>query len=215
MRTAWAISSAIVITAAISTGTASAAVTKTPAKAPAKAAINASPAAIYAPTSLCPGSSHPTAATITGTGFPASTAYTVTYNGRPATTVTGTTSASGGFTATLNNVDQPDGYYKVKAQAGTASAVTYVTTNGYTCVTGSGTATKLNWKWQGAGFDANTSASMLVSGKVYYATTTGSNGAFNVTFTAACPGSGNLPVSFQAYLQGQQETFGAGTFDCS
>jgi hypothetical protein len=215
MRTGWAISSAIVLAAgALSTGTAFAAVAKAPAKTP-KPAITASPAAIYAPTSLCPGSSHPVTATITGTGFPASTAYKVIYNGNQGTTVTGTTSASGGFTATLANVDQPDGYYKVKAQAGTVSAVTYVTTNGYTCVAGSGTAKKLTWKWQAAGFDANTATNMLVSGKLYHSTTTAGNGAFNVTFTAACPGSGNLPVSFQAYLQGEQKTFGAGTFDCS
>jgi hypothetical protein len=211
MRTVWVILSAIVITAAALTIAASSAGadTATP------PAITASPAAIYAPTSLCPGSSHPSATTITGTGFPPSTTFSVTYNGRKATTVTGTTSVTGGFTATLDNVDQPDGYYKVQAQAGAASAVTYVTTNGYTCVTGSGTPSALNWKWQGAGFDANTAASMLVSGTVYHSATTGANGAFNLKFTAACPGKGNLQVSFQAYLQGKQVTFGAGTFSCS
>jgi hypothetical protein len=36
--------------------------------------------------------------------------------------VTGTTSASGGFTATLTNIAQPDGYYQVKARAGAAGA---------------------------------------------------------------------------------------------
>src|SRR5579862_5481638 len=118
MRTGWVIPAAIVVTAtAFSTGTATAAVAGAPAKAAPKPAITASPAAMYAPTPMCPGASHPTLTTITGAGFPASTAYTVVYNGVKATKVTGTTSASGGFTATLTNVAQPDGYYKVKAVA--------------------------------------------------------------------------------------------------
>jgi hypothetical protein len=212
MRKFWVILPAIVIAmAAFFCGRASAAVTSSPAK----AAITAKPAAIYAPTSLCPGSSHPTSTVITGTGFPASTAYTVTYNGLAGTTVTGTTSATGGFTATINNVDQPDGYYPVKAKAGSASATTWASTNGYTCVTGQGTVSALHWKWQGAGFDANTAATMLISGSVYYSTTTGSNGAFNVKFTAQCPDQGNLPMSFQVYTQGKKQTISAGTLNCS
>lgn len=212
MRRTWAISPAIAIAAAaFAMGGVSAAAASTAAK----PAITAKPVAIYAPTSLCPGSSHPTSTVITGTGFPASTAYTVTYNGQSATTATGTTSAAGGFTATLSNVAQPDGYYPVKATVGKVSATTWVSTNGYTCVTGKGTVNKLNWKWQGAGFDASTAANMLVSGSTYHSTKTGSNGAFNVTFTAGCPAQGNLPVSFQVYLQGKKETISAGTLSCS
>jgi hypothetical protein len=211
MRKVWVILPAIVIAmAGFFTARASAAV----APAAAKASITAKPVAIYAPTSLCPGSSHPTATTITGTGFPASTAYTVTYNGQAGTTVTGTTSTKGGFTATLGNVAQPDGYYQVKAKAGSASATTWVSTNGYTCVTGQGTVNALHWKWQGAGFDASTAATMLISGSTYYSTTTGSNGAFNVKFTAPCPAQGNLPMSFQIYTQGKKQTITAGTLNC-
>src|SRR5579875_2514848 len=108
MRRTWAILPAIVIAAATlaTEGVASASTA-------AKPTITAKPVAIYAPTSLCPGSSHPTS-----------------------TVITGTTSAAGGFTATINNIAQPDGYYPVKATAGKSSATTWVSTNGYTCVTG-------------------------------------------------------------------------------
>jgi hypothetical protein len=212
-----------VAAATLGTGSASAAVAGSTAGASvtagaavtAKAAITAKPTAIYAPTPLCPGSSHPTSTTITGTGFPASTAYTVTYNKNPAATATGTTSATGGFTATLNNVAQPDGYYLVKAVAGTASATTWVSTNGYTCVTGHGTLNALHWKWQGAGFDASTAAVMLISGKTYHSTTTGSDGAFYVKFTAPCPAQGTLPMSFRVYAQGKKQTISAGTLNCT
>ena len=129
--------------------------------------------------------------------------------------VTGTTSASGGFTATLTNIAQPDGYYQVKARAGAVSAATWVSTNGYTCVTGRGTLNALHWKWQGAGFDASTAAVMLISGRVYHSTTTGSNGAFYVTFTAPCPAKGSLPMSFQVYAQGKKQTISAGTLNCT
>lgn len=181
----------------------------------AKASITAKPSAIYAPTSLCPGSSHPTSTVITGTGFPASTGYTVTYNGQTATRVTGTTSAGGGFTATLINIAQPDGYYQVKARAGAVNAATWVSTNGYTCVTGQGTLNALHWKWQGAGFDASTAAVMLISGMVYHSTMTGTNGAFYVKFTAPCPAKGTLPMSFQVYAQGKKQTISAGTLTCT
>jgi hypothetical protein len=211
MRTTWVISAAIAIAAATFATGAAPAAAATPA---AKASITASPAAVYAPTPLCQGSSHPTSTVVTGTGFPASTAYTVTYNGRKSTTVTGTTSATGGFTATVADVDQPDGYYPVKARAGAASAITWVTTNGFTCVTGNGTPDALHWKWQGAGFDAGSTVNMLLSGSVYHSTTAGDNGAFYVAFTAACPGQGNLPVSFRAYQQGRRQTISAGTLDC-
>jgi hypothetical protein len=237
MRTTWVISAAIAFSAATFTAGGAPAKASTsptastsPAKAstsptastpttastsPAKASITATPAAIYAPTPLCQGSSHPTSATVTGTGFPASTPYTVTYNAKKPTTVTGTTTATGAFTASIANVDQPDGYYPVKARAGAASALTWVATNGYTCVTAKGTPNALNWKWQGAGFDAATTANMLMSGSVYYSTKTGTNGAFNVAFTAACPGQGNLPIDFQVTVQGKQQTINAGTLDCS
>jgi|SRR5579875_2010299 len=210
MRRTWAILPAIVIAAATlaTEGVASASTA-------AKPTITAKPVAIYAPTSLCPGSSHPTSTVITGTGFPASTAYTVTYTGQAPVTVTGTTSAAGGFTATINNIAQPDGYYPVKATAGKSSATTWVSTNGYTCVTGKGTVNALHWKWQGGGFDASTPAKMLISGTIYHSTTTGSDGAFNVTFTAGCPDQGNLPISFQLYLQGKKQTISAGTLNCS
>jgi hypothetical protein len=212
MRRIWVIAPAIAIAAAtLGAGSASAAV----AGSTAKAAITAKPTAIYAPTSLCPGSSHPTSATITGKGFPASTAYTVTYNKNQATAVTGTTSASGGFTATISNVAQPDGYYLVKAVAGAVSATTWVSTNGYTCVTGQGTLNQLHWKWQGAGFDASTAATMLISGKTYHSTATGSNGSFYVKFTAPCPAQGKLPMAFQVYTQGKKQTISAGTLNCT
>ena len=212
MRRIRVITPAIVIAAAtLGVGSASAAL----ASSTTRASISAKPDAIYAPTSLCPGSSHPTSTTITGTGFPASTAYTVTYNRKTATTVTGTTSASGGFTATLNNVAQPDGFYLVKAVAGSVSATTWVSTNGYTCVTGQGTLNELHWKWQGAGFDASTAAAMLISGSVYHSTTTGSNGSFYVKFTAPCPAQGKLPMSFQVYSQGKKQTINVGTLDCT
>ncbi|HEY3956334.1 MAG TPA: hypothetical protein VGM53_23440 [Streptosporangiaceae bacterium] len=212
MRRFWIITPTVVLAvAALATGGASAAA----ASSPAKASITVKPSAIYAPTSLCPGSSHPTSTVITGTGFPASAAYTVTYNGKTATRVTGTTSASGGFTATLTNVAQPDGYYQVKARAGTVSAATWVSTNGYTCVTGQGTLNALHWKWQGAGFDASTAAVMLISGSVYHSTTTSANGAFYVKFTAPCPAKGKLPMSFQVYAQGKKQTISAGSLDCT
>jgi hypothetical protein len=214
----WVIAPAIAVAvAALGAGHASAAVagSATVTGSITKASIAVKPSAIYAPTSLCPGSSHPTATTVTGKGFPASTAYTVTYNGNTATAVTGTTSATGGFTATLSNVDQPDGYYLVKAVAGAVKATTWVSTNGYTCVTGRGTLSALHWKWQGAGFDASTPAVMLISGSVYHSTRTGSNGAFYVKFTAPCPDQGTLPMSFQVYTQGKKQTISAGTLDCT
>jgi hypothetical protein len=215
MRTTWVISTAIAVAAAaFATGAPASAATSPAVTSPATASITASPVTMYAPTSLCPGNSHPTSTVVTGAGFPADTAYTVTYNGKKSTTVTGTTSATGGFTATIGNVDQPDGYYPVKARAGTATAITWVATNGYTCVTGNGTPNALRWKWQGAGFDAGRAVNMLISGSVYYSANTGSNGAFYVTFTAACPGQGNLPISFQAYLQRKQQTISAGTLNC-
>jgi hypothetical protein len=212
MRRIWIITPTIALTvAALAVGGTSAAA----ASSHAKASVTAKPSAIYAPTSLCPGSSHPTSTVITGTGFPASTAYTVTYNGMTATKVTGTTSASGGFTATLTNIAQPDGYYQVKARAGAVSAATWVSTNGYTCVTGRGTLNALHWKWQGAGFDASTAAVMLISGSAYHSIATGTNGAFYVKFTAPCPAKGNLPMSFQVYAQGKKQTISAGTLNCT
>lgn len=218
MRRIWVIAPAIAIAAAtLASGGASAAAASSTAGtgSAAKPAITAKPSAIYVPTSLCPGSSHPTSTVITGTGFPASTAYTVTYNGDSATKVAGTTSASGGFTATLANVAQPDGFYQVKARAGTVSAATWVSTNGYTCVTARGTLNALDWKWQGAGFDASTAAVMLISGRAYHSTTTAANGAFYVRFTAPCPAKGSLPMSFQVYAQGKKQTISAGTLNCT
>jgi hypothetical protein len=218
MRRTWVITPAIAVAVAVLTTGGASAAAASPAAATssaAKPAITAKPSAIYAPTSLCPGSSHPTSTVITGTGFPASAAYTVTYNGKTATRVTGTTSASGGFTATLTNVAQPDGYYQVKARAGTVSAATWVSTNGYTCVTGQGTLNALHWKWQGAGFDASTAAVMLISGSVYHSTTTAANGAFDVRFTAPCPAKGKLPMSFQVYAQGKKQTISAGSLGCT
>lgn len=217
MRMTWAISPIIAVVATVfAVGGASAASASSTAygSSAAKASVTAKPAAIYAPTSLCPGSSHPTSTAVTGTGFPASTAYTVTYNGKNTVTLTGTTSAAGGFTATLNDVARPDGYYLLKATAGKVSATTWVSTNGYTCVTGKGTVNALHWKWQGAGFDASTAAKMLISGNTYHSTTTDSTGGFNVTFTAPCPGQGKLPIAFQVYVQGKKQTISAGTLNC-
>jgi hypothetical protein len=56
---------------------------------------------------------------------------------------------------------------------------------------------------------------MLISGRVYHSTTTGSNGAFYVTFTAPCPAKGSLPMSFQVYAQGKKQTISAGTLNCT
>jgi hypothetical protein len=54
-----------------------------------------------------------------------------------------------------------------------------------------------------------------MAGSVYHSTTTGSNGAFYVTFAAGCPAQGNLPISFRVYVQGKKQTISAGTLNCS
>ena len=182
----------------------------------AKATLSANPTTFYPPNALCAahGFNFANTTTATGTAFPASTAYKVEYNGKKATAVTGTTSTSGGFTATVKDVSQPYGTYLLRAKAGTTSRSTPVLSDGDTCAYAHGPTTGLSWHWQGVGFDASTTASLLLSGAVYESTTTSNLGAFNLRFVKACPSTGSLPVSFQGYFGGTQYTFGSGSISC-
>ena len=181
-----------------------------------KASLSANPTVVYPPNALCKanGFTFANSTAATGTAFPAATAYTVVYNSKKATTATGTTSGSGGFTATVNDVSQPYGLYKLRATAGTTVRSAPVTNDGDTCAFAKGPTTGLSWHWQGVGFDAKTTASILVSGAVYESATTSALGAFNLRFVKACPGTGSLTLAFQGYFGGTRYTFGSGTLGC-
>ncbi|MHB1583167.1 MAG: hypothetical protein ACYCU7_00115 [Acidimicrobiales bacterium] len=165
------------------------------------------------PNALCTrlGYSFPNSTAVTGANFAASTAFTIHYHGR--LSASGTTSSSGAISATVNDFSQPDGYYPLRAVAGTTRKGISMYSSGDTCAHEYGSTT-LHWVWQGVGFDANTSASILLSGVVYDTTTTNTKGAFRIKFVKACPSKGSHPVTFQGYFGGILETFGSGNVTC-
>jgi len=175
--------------------------------------LTANPTVFDPPNALCTtlGYTFPNSTAVTGTNFPASTAFTLRYHGR--LSASGTTSGTGGISATVSDFSQPDGYYLLRAVAGTVRKRTSVYSSGDTCAHERGSTT-LYWKWQGVGFDANTSASILLSGVVYDTTTTSAKGAFRISFAKACPSKGTHPITFQGYFGGVQQTFGSGSVSC-
>jgi hypothetical protein len=183
----------------------------------AKPALSADPTTIYPPNELCLKHDYvfPTSTTVTGTGLPATTAFSVEYHDRKATIATGVTTSKGALTATVHDVSQPDGNYKMVAKAGTKTATTPVYSSGDTCAIAHGKSAALHWSWQAVGFDAKTTANLLISGSFYESKVTNASGAFTFYFVKACPSTGTLDLSFQGYIGGELYTFGSGSLDCS
>ena len=182
-----------------------------------QASLSADPTTFYPPNALCLKHDYvfPTSTTVTGTGLPASTPFSVEYHAKKATTAKGITTSSGGLSATVRDVSQPDGNYKMVAKAGTKSVSTIVYSSGDTCAVAHGKSSALDWSWQAVGFDAKTTANLLISGSVYESKVTNASGAFTFHFVKACPGTGTLELSFQGYFGGELYTFGSGTVDCT
>jgi hypothetical protein len=183
----------------------------------ARPALSADPSTFYPPNALCLKHDYvfPTSATVTGTGLPATTDFSVEYHAKKATTAKGVTTSEGGLSATVHDVSQPDGSYKMVAKAGTKTAATTVYSSGDTCAIAHGKSAALHWSWQAVGFDANTTANLLISGSVYESKVTNASGALTSNFVKACPRTGTLELSFQGYFGGELFTFGSGTVDCN
>lgn len=175
--------------------------------------LSTSPTVFDPPNALCTsiGYTFPNSTAVTGTNFAPSTAFTVRYHGR--LSASGTTSGSGGISATVDDFSQPDGYYPMRAVAGATRKGISMYSSGDTCANERGHTT-MHWRWQGVGFDANTSASLLLSGAVVQTTTTDTKGAFRLSFVTTCTSRGNQKITFQGYFGGVLETFGTGHVWC-